>query len=95
MCVVSHRSVTVLRRTGSPPDVSEHVTEKTLIKTMELPYGQAWAWFADANVVGLSATLNDEERENALSEVQAHWRRACLTVVPDNAVAQQPRPGAA
>lgn len=59
------------------------MNEDTLVKTMPLPHGQTWAWFADANVVALSPCLSVEGRELALTEVQSHWRRSCLRVVPD------------
>jgi hypothetical protein len=58
------------------------VNEETLIKTMELPNGQTWAWYADANIVALSPELDEAGREAAISAVQDHWRRSCLRVVP-------------
>lgn len=57
--------------------------EKTKIVTMKLKVGQDWAWFADLNVVALAEHLCAEGRERALSELQIHWRRSCLYVVPD------------
>lgn len=57
------------------------MTEKTLIKTMPLPFGQCWAWYPDANVIALSPDLTESEREHALCEVQAHWRRSCIRIV--------------
>lgn len=61
------------------------MTEKTVVKTIELPDGRDWLWYADANVVALAPHLDDEGRERALSEVQAFWRRSCLHLVPDPA----------
>ena len=57
------------------------MSEQTLIKTLDLPCGQDWAWYADANIVGLGRHLDAEGRERALNEVQDHWRRSCLRVV--------------
>lgn len=61
------------------------MNEDTIIKTLELPHGEEWAWFADANLVVLSPRLDAAGRERALTEVQAHWRRRCLRVVEDAA----------
>lgn len=63
--------------------MNEDTHEDTLVKTLDLPPGQDWAWFADANIVGLAPHLTPEGRERALSEVQAYWRRSCLRIVPD------------
>jgi hypothetical protein len=68
----------------------EAVNEDTLVKTMELPYGQDWAWFADANVVVLSPHLCDVQRDRALREVQEHWRRSCLRILPIDHPVTQP-----
>lgn len=57
------------------------MNEKTVVTTMELPHGQEWAWFADANVVALARSLDEAGRQRALTEVQKHWRRSCLRVV--------------
>jgi len=67
------------------------VNEDTLLLTRPLPYGQEWAWHADANIVVLAPHLCPEERERALTEVQAHWRRSCLRVVgADDEASQAP-----
>lgn len=58
--------------------------EKTVIKTLELPYGQDWLWYPDANVVVLAPHLDACGRERALSEVQAHWRRSWIHIVTDS-----------
>ena len=58
------------------------MNEHTLIKTMPLPQGRDWEWFADANIVVLAPHLCEEGRERALTEVQAHWRRSCIRVLP-------------
>lgn len=58
------------------------MTEKTIIHTMELPYGQEWLWYPEANMVALSPCLDAAGRERALSEVQAYWRRSCIKLVP-------------
>ena len=69
------------------------MTEKTLIKTLDLPLGQDWEWFGDANIVGLSRHLDAAGRERALNEVQDHWRRSCLRIVgsDDEPSARTPR----
>lgn len=68
------------------------MNEKTLIKTLELPHGQNWAWYGDANIVVLSPCLDAEGREQALSELQDHWRRKCLRVVGLDDEAQPTQP---
>lgn len=60
--------------------------EKTLVKTMSLPFGQPYAWYGDLNMVVLCPSLDDAGRKRAMDEVQAHWRRSCLQVVPDREV---------
>ena len=57
------------------------MNEDTLIKTMPLPHGRDWEWFADANVVALAPHLDVAEREQALSELQAQWRRSGIRLV--------------
>jgi hypothetical protein len=57
------------------------MNEDTLIKTMPLPHGQTWALFADANVIVLSPCLDEDGREQALNDVQAHWRRSGLRII--------------
>lgn len=60
------------------------MNEHTLVKTMQLPFGQPWTWYGDANVLVLSPDLKTEEqRQNAISEAVAHWRRNFLRVVPE------------
>lgn len=56
------------------------MNEETIVKTLELPPGQLWEWYGDANVVALSPCLDAAGREVALDEVQRHWRRSCLRV---------------
>lgn len=55
--------------------------EKTIVKTMPLPNGRKWAWYADANLIALAPGLSEEERDDALTEVTAFWRRSCLRIV--------------
>jgi hypothetical protein len=57
--------------TGEPATVNE----ATIIKTIELPYGQEWALYADANVIVLSPCLDNDGRRRAIDEVCAHWRQ--------------------
>lgn len=59
------------------------MNEKTKIETMQLPFGQPWAWYADLNVVALSSTLDERGRQRALDELQDQWRRTSLHVVRD------------
>ena len=66
------------------------MNEDTLIKTMPLPQGRDWEWFADANIVVLAPHLCPAQREQALTEVQAHWRRSCLRVLPSEPATTQP-----
>lgn len=66
---------------GQPPPSIEF--EHTIVKTLDLPLGQPWAWYADANVVGLARGLSQQQREDALTEAQAHWRRSWLRIVED------------
>jgi hypothetical protein len=64
------------------------LNEDTLIKTMPLPFGQRWLWLADANMVLLSPCLDERQREMAMGELQAHWRRSCIRVVEDGEVVE-------
>jgi hypothetical protein len=59
------------------------MTEKTVVRTMELPNGRDWLWFADLNVVGLAPHLDAAGVERAYAEMTAWWRRSCLRLVPD------------
>jgi hypothetical protein len=34
------------------------LNEDTLVKTLALPFGEKWAWYADANVIVLSPCLD-------------------------------------
>ena len=46
--------------------------EKTLIKTMELPPGQHWIWFDDANVIAVSDSLDEAGWRRAVDAAEAH-----------------------
>lgn len=60
------------------------MNEYTLVKTVALPHGQRWAWYGDANVVGLAPCITTAaERSEALAEVYAHWLRSCIQLVPE------------
>lgn len=52
------------------------MNEATIIKTLDLPGGQRWELYADANVIALAPGLTDCERDQALDEVCAHWRQS-------------------
>jgi hypothetical protein len=58
------------------------MNEDTLIKTMALPNGRDWEWYGDLNLVVLAPHLCPAQREMALNEVQAHWRRSCIRILP-------------
>lgn len=60
-------------------------TEQTVVLTIALPEGQRWAWLGDCNVLALSPHLNATERQEALIEVGATWRRSFLRVVDTDA----------
>lgn len=62
------------------------MNEATIIKTLDLPPGQDWILYSDANVIVLASRLDPCERDRALDEVCAHWRRSRFTVVPAAAV---------
>lgn len=60
--------------------------EDTIVRRLncELPNGRRWEWYPDLNVLALSASVRTcEEREQAISELQDHWRRQWIRVVPD------------
>lgn len=57
------------------------MNEQTVVKTMALPFGQKWLYHADANVLVLSEALDEQGREDALSDMQAAWRRSGMRVV--------------
>jgi hypothetical protein len=58
------------------------VNEATLIKTLDLPFGQEFVIYADANILALSPRLDREGRERALDEACREWRRETLRLVP-------------
>lgn len=62
--------------------LGDAVNEETLVVTVELSSGRDWAWYADLNMVGLGAHLDEAGREQALTELQAAWRRGFICVVP-------------
>jgi hypothetical protein len=60
------------------------VNEDTVIRYMPLPpHTRPWRWYADANLVVLCSSLDEDGQQAALSELQTHWRRKCLRVIPD------------
>ena len=62
------------------------MNEYTQIKYLDLPHGRPWEWYGDANVIVLAPRFRTDcqGREQALTEVQAHWRRSCIRVVQDD-----------
>lgn len=60
------------------------MNEDTIIRYMPLAPGtRPWRWHADANLVILCSSLDEHGREEALSDLQAQWRREGMRVVPD------------
>lgn len=57
------------------------VGEDTIIRTLDLPEGQDYAWYPDLNVVALSSRLDCEGRLRAFNDLQSWWRREHLTAV--------------
>lgn len=49
-------------------------SEETIIRTLDLPAGRDWVWFADVNCIGLSSRLDCEGRQRAVAELQEQWR---------------------
>lgn len=69
------------------------MAETMVIKTLELPYGQDWLPYPDANVIALAPHLDETARERALCEARAYLRR--VDVVSDDqppAVIRQTQP---
>lgn len=62
-------------------------TEKTVLIVMDLPDGKEWAWLADCNVLAVSAALDGEGRERAITDCQATWRRQFIHSVPPTGAA--------
>lgn len=63
------------------------MSEHTKIKTVRLPAGQRWAWYADANVLGLSPDLvSQADRDAAISEAVTFWRHNLLDMAVDRHV---------
>lgn len=58
------------------------MNEETIIRTIPLRPGRRWEWFADCNVIGLAPGLTDTERQEAVTELQAEWRRSGLRLIP-------------
>lgn len=54
--------------------------EETVVRTVELDTDEA-VWLGDANVVLVGRHLTAEQRECALGNLQAKWRRSFLRVV--------------
>lgn len=66
------------------------VDEKTLVKTMELPAGQDWEWFSDANIIAVSSHLDLCGRARAMAEaVRFSQRREPVAPEPNFTVPLQ------
>lgn len=55
--------------------------EETIIKPMELPEGVPWRWYADCNIIGVPAHLDDQGVIDTLLDMQAKWRCGMIRVV--------------
>lgn len=49
-----------------------------VVQVDHLPFGERAVWYADLNRVAVLRHLSPEEREAALDELQAAWRRALI-----------------
>ena len=48
-------------------------SERTIIRTLDIPAVPGWKWYGDFNIVGVSVHLDCEGRQRALREMQARW----------------------
>lgn len=55
--------------------------ERTIIRTMNLPDNQDYAWYPDLNVVALSSRLDAAGRQAAIDELHRSWKHQHLTAV--------------
>lgn len=56
--------------------------EETIVRVLDgVPADPGWKWFPDCNMVGISRQLCEEERDRALADLQAKWRRSMLRIV--------------
>lgn len=70
--------------------VGEHI-EETVQMVLELPEGhRGWEWLPDCNIMVLSSRLNPAERERAITDLQATWRRQFIKAVPEPAAPDCP-----
>ncbi len=51
------------------------------VEVDHLPFGQRAVWYHDLNTVAVLKSLSPAERDDALDELQADWRRRLA--VPD------------
>lgn len=58
------------------------MNEDTIVRTIPLHPGRRAEWFADANVIGLAPGLSECEQEEAITELQAEWRRSGMRLIP-------------
>lgn len=79
-----------MRRLSQGPKTGSaaQVNEDTVIRYMPLRTGtKPWRWYPDANLIVLCSSLDAAGQDAALSDLQDHWRRECLRVVPNDAAA--------
>lgn len=56
--------------------------EETVVRVLDcVPPYPGWAWFPDCNMVGVSSQLCEAERQKALADLSANWRRSMIRVV--------------
>lgn len=55
--------------------------EDTVVMVLDLPDGTDWEWLPDCNILALSSRLCAVERERAIDDLQATWRRSMLRLV--------------
>ncbi|MGZ6776911.1 MAG: hypothetical protein ACXVGF_04510 [Blastococcus sp.] len=56
-------------------------TEKTIVMVLDLPEGTDWRWLPDCNILAVSSRLCPAERERAIDDLQATWRRSLIHIV--------------
>lgn len=59
-------------------------TEKTVVMVLDLPEGTDWRWLPDCNILAVASRLCPAERERAIDDLQATWRRQFISVVSDS-----------
>lgn len=65
------------------------MNEDTIVvtATRPLPHGRQGEWHADANLIRLAPGLSQAQRDEAISQLVAEWRRGGLRVIPGGVLA--------